>query len=66
MITTENECVNCGLPCLGSSCPYWKVERIYCDICKRETTDKFREAEGRQYCPDCYEEVFEDDDYEEI
>lgn len=29
----ENQCVDCGLPCLGISCPYRKVEMIYCDLC---------------------------------
>lgn len=36
MIMTENECVDCGLPCLYGSCPYWAVTRYYCDICKEE------------------------------
>lgn len=36
MIMTENECVDCGLPCLYESCPYWAVTRYYCDICKEE------------------------------
>ena len=39
MIKTENECVDCGLPCLGKSCPYTHVTRIYCDRCGKEITN---------------------------
>ena len=33
MVKYENECVCCGLPCLGSSCPYTNVKHLYCDEC---------------------------------
>ena len=36
MVKYENECVDCGLPCLGSSCPYRRVPHIYCDRCGEE------------------------------
>ena len=32
----ENECVDCGLPCLGDACPYRNVRRLYCDRCDSE------------------------------
>ena len=32
----ENHCVDCGLPCLGSSCPYRNVPVDYCDDCGDE------------------------------
>lgn len=33
MITYENQCVDCGLPCWGNSCPNRNVEVIKCDTC---------------------------------
>lgn len=38
MVVYENECVDCGLPCLGDACPYRKVPHYYCDKCKAEET----------------------------
>lgn len=31
MKKTENHCVDCGLPCLGISCPHREVTVDYCD-----------------------------------
>lgn len=53
MKKTENECVGCGLPCMGSSCPNWKVTRFYCDHCKEEA--KLYEFDGKELCIDCIE-----------
>ena len=36
MIKIENDCVGCGLPCLGSACPYREVPYFYCDDCEYE------------------------------
>lgn len=36
MKRTENECVDCGKPCIGDACPYRHVERHYCDSCGEE------------------------------
>jgi hypothetical protein len=36
MITYTNECVDCGLPCLGSDCPLRNTPHCYCDICGQE------------------------------
>lgn len=33
MIQYENQCVDCGLPCIHNSCPYYNVEMHYCDEC---------------------------------
>lgn len=51
MIVYRNECVDCGLPCLGLSCPYSHVERTYCDQCgdQAETTELY----GMDLCDDC-------------
>ena len=47
----ENECVDCGLPCLGDRCPNRNVERFYCDNCGEEET--LYEFEGEELCIDC-------------
>lgn len=58
----ENHCVDCGLPCLGSSCPYVNVPVDYCDICGTNYAD-YR-MEGEDYCRDCaidrLQEIFDD------
>lgn len=46
-----NECVNCGLPCLGSSCPNRNVIVICCDECEEET-DIYR-FDDEELCIDC-------------
>ena len=51
MIKVENECVDCGLPCIGSSCPYMNVTRYYCDDCEDEAT--LYEYDGQELCAEC-------------
>lgn len=49
-----NECVDCPkeLGCICEACPYYQVERYYCDECGEETMlyeyDNFTEL-----CADC-------------
>lgn len=52
-----NECVSCGLPCLGSSCPYNHVTRFYCDKCGDETQLYY--YDGQELCIDCIEKSLE-------
>lgn len=51
-----SECVDCGLPCLGNSCPYYKVAHFYCDTCgaSSEDTDMYNFS-NEDICNDCYE-----------
>ena len=35
----RSECVDCGLPCLGSSCRYYRVKVYTCDICGEENAE---------------------------
>lgn len=58
MIRTENECVDCGLPCTYQSCPYWAVTRCYCDECGTEQ-DVLYWWDGQQLCLDCIEAQLE-------
>lgn len=58
MVRTENECVDCGLPCLYESCPNWAVIRLYCDECDDEC-DVLYWFDNEQLCLDCIEERLE-------
>ena len=52
MVRHENECVDCGKPCLGSSCPYRNVKRFYCDECGEE--EDLGIFEDKQLCQECH------------
>lgn len=58
----ENHCVNCVLPCIGSSCPYHDVPVDYCDACGDEGA--IYRIDGEDLCEDCAEErvkeIFDD------
>lgn len=57
MKETTNECVSCGLHCLGDSCPYWNVTRFYCDKCGDETQLYY--YDGQELCIDCIKNQLE-------
>lgn len=52
MVKTENQCVDCVLPCMGDTCPYRNVRVLYCDNCGNEV-DKLYLYEGEETCEDC-------------
>lgn len=62
MIKIENHCVDCGLPCLGRSCPYLNVQVTYCDECETGYAD-YR-IDEKDLCRECAEKylqnVFDD------
>ena len=53
----ENDCVECGLPCLGNGCPYRNVSHYYCDRCGCE--DKLYYYDGEEICQECLLKNFE-------
>ena len=53
----ENECVSCGLPCLGNSCPNRNVVRFYCDRCGEE--GKLYHYGSEELCGECLLEEFD-------
>ena len=54
MVKFENDCVSCGLPCLGSTCPNRNVPHFYCDDCKSEVYEgDLFEFGGEELCIDC-------------
>lgn len=57
MIEYENDCVDCGLPCIGSICKYQNVPHIYCDECGDE--GKIYHYDGKHLCINCIEEILE-------
>lgn len=57
MMKIENECVNCGLPCLGSSCPNRQVKHFYCDKCGEEET--LYCLDGQELCATCVLEALD-------
>ena len=60
MVQTENECVNCGLPCIGDRCRYHSVTRFYCDNCHEEyDTDELYMYNDEMLCKECLVENFQ-------
>lgn len=53
----ENDCVDCGLPCLGNSCPYRNVLHFYCDECGDEA--ELYHFNGKELCLNCIEDSLE-------
>lgn len=47
----ENQCVDCGLPCLGNLCPHRNVLCHYCDECSDETV--LYKFDGEELCLNC-------------
>lgn len=64
----ENDCVDCGLPCIGRACPYREVEHIYCDDCGCEIwiEEMHTECNGEEVCDICHNKRREDDDDESV
>ena len=59
MRKVTNECVSCGLPCLGDACPNRRVVRWYCDECKqRFDEDELYVVEDEELCADCLTRKF--------
>lgn len=57
MIRFENECVDCGHPCMGDACKYRKVPHIICDGCGGEFTEVY-DVHGEQLCEECLLDSF--------
>jgi len=52
MVRYEDQCVDCGLPCMGNSCPNKNVPVIYCDECHDEI-DEVYDVDDDELCEDC-------------
>ena len=68
MIQHVSQCVCCGQPCLGNTCPYYSVRVLTCDKCG-EDADALYWYNGMQLCRDCvidsvFDEISEVEDDE--
>ena len=52
MVETRDECVHCGMPSLGKSCPNRSVTHYICDECGDEVDELYID-EGDELCKDC-------------
>lgn len=52
MIVAESDCCDCGLPCIGTSCKYFKIVRFICDDCKDEVNELYH-FDNEELCVDC-------------
>lgn len=57
MTKIENDCVDCGQHCVGSSCPYVNVPHHYCDRCGEEAP--LYDYDGEELCGECVLKNFE-------
>ena len=50
----EDQCVDCGLPCMGESCPNRNVPVYTCDDCGEEFyPEDLYEVDGDMLCEHC-------------
>ena len=50
----EDQCVDCGLPCMGESCPNRNVPVYTCDDCSEEFyPEDLYEVDGDMLCEHC-------------
>ena len=56
------ECVDCGFPCMGEACPYYRIMKLRCDCCDH-TADNLYELGEDDICIDCYNEIIKKDLY---
>ena len=54
----ENQCVQCGAPCMDSLCPNRRTVVYYCDTCGNEGAEY--QIDDKDYCEDCLKEYFND------
>ena len=52
MITYENECVDCDLPCRGETCSLRHVPHYICDDCGEDVEELYDTDEG-EFCAQC-------------
>ena len=57
MTIEVNDCVCCGLPCLGDSCPNRHASHKICDKCGTDLGDHFVVG-GEEFCQKCFDRTF--------
>ena len=62
MIKYEDECVDCDLSCIGTSCPYVNVPHYYCDLCGEEIYENMIQEVTNHYHKECFVKEFGEED----
>lgn len=65
MIKFESDCVDCGFPCIGKRCQYYRQLHLYCDRCGNEEEVLYQDRQ-EQLCKECYLETAERITIEEV
>lgn len=60
MIITENNCVDCAMPCVGGYCSYAESRTVCCDRCE-ESAKLFYPVDGEVLCRSCFIEKMLDE-----
>lgn len=56
MVRVEDDCVHCGLPCLGNDCELTHVKHYYCDCCGDDVGgEDLYLYDGEELCWECLE-----------
>lgn len=58
MKVTESGCVDCGFPCMGSSCPNYTNTFFRCDKCGSDNAEY--KIDGEDFCESCAEEIIDE------
>lgn len=56
MLKYSNECVDCGLPCVGAFCPLLNSPAVCCDRCENDA-ERFYILDGEVLCRKCFIEA---------
>ena len=59
MIKHENQCVDCGLPCIREACRYYDAKVYICDNCKCEDETLYY-YDDEQLCIECIKKRLEE------
>lgn len=62
MVRVESGCVDCALPCVYYTCPYYEAVVYECDSCGDEVDDLYY-FDGQELCIDCIERRLEKVEY---
>lgn len=58
MRKNESQCVDCGLPCIGSKCPNYAATVVYCDNCGWAGAEY--QVDDLDLCEDCLGDYLEE------
>lgn len=61
MVKVVDECVHCGLPCLGDACSNRNIRVHVCDRCEEyiDTDQIYKDEDYEELCKECLLELHE-------